>query len=701
MTDIYAFGPDWALPTTVQNNVRQVVQDWLAANPSGDALVNQKLTALESGKADKTHTHTTAQVDGLAAALAAAGKVQSVLGKTGAITAQDFIDAGLNGSGGSLELQAAKDYTNTAVGTRVPFRLSGGQDLNTLTVTEDVLFTGVAGMMNAPDTSVGALQIRNAGGNISQVWRPLARTAPVCWSRVRTGSPGTWSPWAIASPTTIAPPSSRSFDDIRDSAVYPIQNVAHAGMPVSAVGTLIVYPSTGLSAQMYLTWEAEPRLFMRRATSASAWGPWVALPTASTVTELTGRVETLENNPAAPGSKTSAPSVPTRAPLTASPTNLVSKPMKEIMVEMSEDRLVGWNCYGSEISETTDEGATWRALKDKNSANPFAGSQIESTMRMDNGELLLSCTRGAGMESRRELWVSKNIRDDSTREFVKTLTARAWGIKFTRSWSQSTHGPIVLVNEYGPKMGEPWGGNEVADGENARYTYMSTDYGKTWRTVFDLNEYVVTKTGRPTASRQHLHGVAWDPWWDRIWITYGDNLAGAGSNGVAYSDDLGTTWQTAYFYSGSDSPFQLVGIVPMPKCVLFGCDNQPQTAIHRIDRAAGKSTVDGRYTITAPWTFDGGGKHLLQAHTRINRVGNDAPALFAYGSEGIPAKSVAVATLDGFTFVEIWRDTVEQSAGTGSRSIVGPTLRGQVIIGSSDQRVPGMWSQITTRAPGY
>lgn len=37
MTDIYAFGPDWALPAAVQDNVRQVVQDWLTSHPSDAA----------------------------------------------------------------------------------------------------------------------------------------------------------------------------------------------------------------------------------------------------------------------------------------------------------------------------------------------------------------------------------------------------------------------------------------------------------------------------------------------------------------------------------------------------------------------------------------------------------------------------------------------------------------------------------------
>lgn len=37
MTDIYAFGPDWALPAAVQDNVRQVVQDWLTNHPSDAA----------------------------------------------------------------------------------------------------------------------------------------------------------------------------------------------------------------------------------------------------------------------------------------------------------------------------------------------------------------------------------------------------------------------------------------------------------------------------------------------------------------------------------------------------------------------------------------------------------------------------------------------------------------------------------------
>lgn len=704
MTDIYAFGPGWDLPATVQDNVRQVVQDWLTSHPSGDALVNQKLTALETGKADKTHTHTTAQVDGLAAALAAAGKVQSVLGKTGAITAQDFIDAGLNGSSGSLELQAAKDYTNTAVSTRVPFRLSGGQDLNTLTVTEDVLFTGVAGMMNAPDTSVGALQIRNASGNISQVWRPLVRTTPVAWARVKVGD-SAWSEWNLTTPQGLAQPSSVSFNDMTVPGIYPIQNTSHAGMPVATVGTLEVLPATGLLLQRFTTWGYTQTVYMRSQLNSTSWSSWAKAPTPadistinSGISGLDGRVTTLEE--AAPtgdgGTGAEDFAAPTRTAVTAQPVEVESKAASAIIMSLSKDRSRGWNANTASVSETRDDGATWAQLTNSDGSNPFAGSTVESVRQLDNGELLVSNYSAA--DDRRYLWLSEGY-NTGTMTFTKTLTARAPLIKFTSAWSQADHGRIVLVNEYGPKTGSQWSGRDVAPGENARHTYLSTDYGKTWTNVFDLNAYLTDVQGRATTDGQHLHGVAWDPYWDRIWVTFGDNMGGNGSNGILYSDDLGETWETAhYFADGADAPHQLVGIQPMPKCVLFYGDMGPDVV--RIDRSEGRYKAGGYAT---PVAFDStaAGKHLCQGFMRADRRGDDAPAIAAFSSEGTTAPSFAVATLDGYTFAEIWRDPADQAPGMGSRSIVGPTLRGKVIISSNDQKVSGQWSQITTDAPGY
>lgn len=594
---------------------------------------------------------------------------------------------------------AAQGFADKAASTRIPFRDVGRDlDLDTLTATEDVMISGMSGVLNSPEPLVGVLSVRNAGGNVIQTWGSIIRSPQIVHTRYKQGS-GAWKPWQLQSPVAKTPKVAVSFDDLKLIGTYPIQSVSHPSQPAANVGTLEVLPSSGLVLQRFTTWTAPARVFLRTSLADGTWRPWQEQPAVGALTSLATRVNSLEASSGSSSGGATAYSVPTRAALTAYPAAVESKPAAAIITEMDTARLTGWNAYESGLSETPDYGATWRPLRDAAGSNPFAGSQVEAVTYLENDTLMVVATRGAYPDGRREVWLVEHLRDDRARTFTKTMTARAPGIKFTKSWSIDSHGPIVLVNEYGPKTGLTWGGNPVAAEENARYTYLSVDYGKTWRTIFDLNTYLTTAQGRASTDIQHLHGVAWDPWWDRVWVTFGDNNGGKGSNGVVYSDDLGATWQTAHYYSGANSPHQLVGIVPMPKCVLFGGDHESPDIV-RIDRRQGKYPTDP-YDLVAAFELDSPGQHLLQGHTRIRRAGDDAPALFAFGSEGSDAPSFVLATLDGWTFVEAWRDTVDQPAGYGCRSVVGPTLTGKIIIGSNDLKVDGLWTQITTTAPGY
>lgn len=91
----------------------------------------------------------------------------------------------------------------------------------------------------------------------------------------------------------------------------------------------------------------------------------------------------------------------------------------------------------------------------------------------------------------------------------------------------SAHGPIIVMGEYGPKIGTHSGTKA------ARHVYLSREYGKTWTLIFDL------LTDNPSTSDiagMHLHCVAYDPYWDRIWISWGD-----AESGILFSDDPGET----------------------------------------------------------------------------------------------------------------------------------------------------------------
>lgn len=568
---------------------------------------------------------------------------------------------------------------SAAIIARVPFRqVAGNIDLNTLMVTEDVLLTTVSGVINAPDTSAGMVSVRNGGGNISQTWVALVRKTGFSLSRVY--AQGVWGEWVLTGPEGVTPVRSASFDSMRTVGTYRIQFTDHPGQPIAATGALRVIPAAGTGlVQELITWESPPRKAERRSTGATTWGPWGVAPTSA-------QVAAIESTSAMTAKATIA--APVRGVLIAPALTVISKNEKDIMTALSIDRTHGWNSYGSVLKVTWDDGDIWEDVY------TFAGNSMESVVQTADGELLVTAHNGA--LNRRQVWKSSGYGTPGV-TFAVTHTARVAGVKYTSAWSQSAHGRIVLLNEYGPKSGATWSGVDgiVAEGDNARLTYLSMDYGRTWKTIFDLNSYLTADRGLTSTDGQHLHGVVWDPYWDRIWISFGDD-----TDGIVYSDNLGATWRTAVWSPQATSSTQGVGIVALPRCILIGSDNYNPSTVYRINRAEGKSRA-GTYTLDSAWEFTGGGKHLMQAKVRADRVGSDAPTFLGFCAEGVASKSFVVATMDGYTFQEVWRDPVEQNAGFGTRNVVGPTARGNIVISSHDQKVAGSWSQIRGTAPGY
>ena len=143
-----------------------------------------------------------------------------------------------------------------------------------------------------------------------------------------------------------------------------------------------------------------------------------------------------------------------------------------------------------------------------------------------------------------------------------------------------------------------------------------------------------------------------------------------------------------------------MGILPMPRCILLAGDVNP-SGLLRINRSESKFRI-GHYTLDlaydAPATL---GMHLGQAISRIRRVGDDAPAFFGFCPDVVSGPSFVIATFDGYTVTEVWRDTEALAAGKGIRNVVGPTLRGNLIVASNDGRVAGKWSEFKGRSPGY
>jgi len=606
-----------------------------------------------------------------------------------------------------------------------------------------------SGVANRPLAAAGEAEVFDIGGIITQKWtttEPLARI----FTRSRTG--GVWSAWATATWRSGALSSTASLDDYTLPGTYEVPNSGTLKKPTGAVGKFDVYVVGNTVTQEFLTLEATQRKFARQRV-AGVWSVWAPMSWYQGIlvagTDLDTLVQPAEhsvtfldhpNQPVAkggsltvkassgdvvqeftpvgdnpdeyrrrkpggtgawtawkirafstsstPGGATSAgPGDPTRAPLGTWTPTLTAVDSSAYIAEFNLDRTVGFNANhgGGRLQETRDGGLTWTDLK------VFPKSFLW-VKQLGNGELL-ACTNID--PDPRDLWLSAGYGTGSV-TWTKVLSAHSAYATFTESWSLSTYKNMIFAAEYGPKL-PTWNGATIAPGENARYVYMSLDYGKTWSTVFDLNTYLLDVQGRATPTANHVHGVTWDPYWDRIWVTFGDD-----TNGILYSDDLGQTWETAFYGAVNNDPYQVVGIIAMPKAVLFGTDVAPN-GVQRIDRAQGKHA--GAYPIEQAYTIPGDNgtarTHLCHAIHKVEREGDDGPVLFGFSAETVAAASFIVATYDGFNFKLLWQDSVQQPAGLGLRTIAGPNLRGELIVGSNDARVANKWSRLTGPVPIY
>lgn len=293
MADIYGFGPGWDLPATVQENVKTLVEQHLAGNPSGDALVNQKLTALESGKADKVHTHTTGQVTGLDASLnqlkvdvSTAGAVKSVNGQTGNVVVD------------STNVLSQDGFVR---GRGI---LPDGADLNAYRNATDV---GVWEMSASNTYSNSPITANSAGLLIVHQQRSIANQRviksgfPESWER-STVSSSAWNAWAGVNVTQL--PAGADLDGLRVNNEYVVRNASDAanmnGWPtgVARIGARLSVrvSTTGLVYQQIQTYGAEPQFLIRSTASTTPtpypFSAWVNLTgmTEAKVREIAAQV---------------------------------------------------------------------------------------------------------------------------------------------------------------------------------------------------------------------------------------------------------------------------------------------------------------------------------------------------------------------------------------------------------------------------
>lgn len=654
----------------------------LAQEKAGaSALAAEQSRAAAALSAEKAVAPTNAAIDQGIQRADIPGKVTSAVAAAPVVAAAAA--AAVNAAPKIVELEQttipkvladAKVYADASKWARPPMPATANfNDYNTPGV---VVVASSNGKTNIPIPFAGSLEVTVSGSKVIQTFT----TDEVLPRKVtRRLNAGTWGKWYAASSYSSSPPRGTDWDTVTEWGMYPINWIDHPNQPLAAVGVLEVMPSGADLLQRFTTRDNPTPRTVQRISTATGFKPWARVNEAD-LNALGGRVAALEaTNTGGGGGGSEAP-----APIGQWAPALTLRPAAEVVRYYSLDRMVGFNGSHSfgRLSETRDDGKTWTEIHKFDSA-------LGWVQMLDNGELLASV---GSDPNPREIWVSKGYGTGTT-TWTKTLTGAAPYVYFANAWSTSFHKNIVILAEYGPKT-PTYQGNAVT--AYARYVYLSLDYGKTFRTIFDLGAYLTEDRKVPTAG-QHMHGVLWDPYWDRIWVTFGDD-----TNGTVFSDDLGESWHTADWGSvpSAAGQHQAVGMAALPGAILFGSDGPPN-GVWRIDRKAGKHK--GTYVIEDAWTVpDDAGRltHLCQSIHHIRQEGGPGVWLFGFGTETREGHSFIVATRDGFSFTRIWQDPEVQTAGLGIRSIAGPTLRGQLIVGSSDNRSSG-WSEWRGPAPTY
>ncbi|WP_346007471.1 hypothetical protein [Janibacter terrae] len=321
---------------------------------------------------------------------------------------------------------------------------------------------------------------------------------------------------------------------------------------------------------------------------------------------------------------------------------------------MGKDRRTLYRGGGTILKTSTNNGATWQQ----------AGSFVFPTYtvgirELDNGELLVATSASGGNPG--ALYLSSG---GPAGTWTKVLTAgySEAGVKvgpssfFNGEWGMSVHENIAVVSEYGIQ-------NLGVD--QARYVYLSQDYGQTWTRIYDIGDF----------QQAHVHSAFYDPWWKAIWVSQGD----ATNRAVKYSLDMGATWITVANPLNS----QMVGGIALPGCILFLSDFQPD-GVYRVERTTNRmgTTLEFAYGIYNNQTDLR--RYIGEMPYWTGRKGD--PVLLPFISDVSwtgPAK--LVTTNDGYTFNTVWTDT-QSYQQAGLYRVLGPTVSGALVGELDDNR---------------
>ena len=178
-------------------------------------------------------------------------------------------------------------------------------------------------------------------------------------------------------------------------------------------------------------------------------------------------------------------------------------------LDMSKNGKVIYASNGGSIAQSLDDGVTWT-----NIGSVINGTLVQSIRILDDGQLLVGTSKDKTNNIKSKLFKSKgySVSDPSKTTFYEVLEMNSGDANFNNPWCLDKYMNIVLASEYG--------GHYLT---GARFVYMSTDYGETWKTIFDQSQMASIVEGAPSYTTDaHVHTCHYDRYRERIWVCVGD-----------------------------------------------------------------------------------------------------------------------------------------------------------------------------------
>lgn len=314
--------------------------------------------------------------------------------------------------------------------------------------------------------------------------------------------------------------------------------------------------------------------------------------------------------------------------------------------------------------------------------------QISFVLEMSNGDCLVEIGNGSPVGSSTTLF-HKNIYKVSKVFTGETIVENdvVLSLSFDKYLEKVSSFDNIVEYKAGYILLAPYSGTVTGR------VYISKDYGDSWDLIFCMDTSNSTHFIKPKAEHfgdenaygayptpemmnpggeldwdtsingnYHVHGIAYDQWYDRIWVVTGDGDGQLAHNitGIWWTDDEGYTWKR--IGGGKEIHTQLIGIVPMEHCVLFPTDGGGN-GIWRWSRNGKDSIIK----IEEVYNYLGfRGNTLLAVGQRSIRTKNGFYLnTFAPNTYTDSYRGGVVATPNGYDFQKIFEDIyTEFSADT-------------------------------------